>query len=81
MNFDPSARAKPFMSSRFKCIYVSIQGEPWNVLVAFADRTQDEGERARVQQIVNGFSEKDVDLPSAYQDVLQGKFSAAEASK
>ena len=50
------------------------------VLAAFADGTQDEGERARIQKIVNGFSEEHVDLATAYQDVLEGKFSLAAAS-
>jgi len=50
------------------------------VLAAFADGTQDEGERARIQQVVNGFSEEHIDLASAYQDVLEGKISMAAAS-
>lgn len=50
------------------------------VLAAFADETQDDEERARIQQIVNGFSEKDVDLASVYQEVLQGKSSLAASS-
>ena len=50
------------------------------VLAAFADGTQDEGERARIQQVVNGFSEENVDLASTYQDVLEGKVSMAAAS-
>lgn len=50
------------------------------VLSAFADGTQDEGERARIQQVVNGFSGENVDLASAYQDVLEGKVSMAAAS-
>jgi uncharacterized protein (DUF697 family)/tellurite resistance protein len=50
------------------------------VLAAFADGAQDEGERARIQKIVTGFSEEHMDLASAYQDVLEGKFSLATAS-
>src|SRR5436305_13689615 len=50
------------------------------VLAAFADGTQDEGERARIQQVVNGFSGEQMDLASVYQDVLEGKISMAEAS-
>ncbi len=50
------------------------------VLAAFADGTQDEGERARIQQIVNGFSEGQMDVATAYQDVLEGKLSQAAAS-
>ncbi len=49
------------------------------VLAAFADETQDEGERARIQQVVNGFSEEHIDLASAYQDVLEGKISMVSA--
>ena len=50
------------------------------VLAAFADGTQDEGERARIQQVVNGFSGEQMDLASVYQDVLEGKISMAAAS-
>src|SRR5262249_44696727 len=50
------------------------------VLAAFADGAQDEGERARIQQIVNGFAEGEMDLASAYQDVLGGKFSLGTAA-
>src|SRR5439155_22940341 len=50
------------------------------VLAAFADGTQAEGERARIQQIVNGFAEDEMDLASAYQDVLDGKCSLASAA-
>jgi len=51
------------------------------VLAAFADGAQGEGERARIRQIVNGFSEEQMDIASAYQDVLGGKFSLAAAAK
>jgi uncharacterized protein (DUF697 family)/tellurite resistance protein len=47
------------------------------VLAAFADGAQSEVERARIQQIVNGFSGDGLDLASVYQDVLGGKFSLA----
>ena len=47
------------------------------VLAAFADGAQGEGERARIRQIVNGFSEEHIDLASAYQDVLEGKIAAS----
>jgi len=50
------------------------------VLAAFADGAQSETERARIQQIVNGFSEEGLDLASVYQDVLGGKFSLATAA-
>ncbi len=50
------------------------------ILAAFADGTQDETERARIEKIVNGFSGENLDLASAYQDVLGGKVSLAEAA-
>src|SRR6266567_8989584 len=50
------------------------------ILAAFADGAQDEGERARIQQIVIGFSEAERDLASAYQDVLGGKFPLTRAA-
>ena len=50
------------------------------VLAAFADGAQDEVERARIQQIVNGFSREQIDPAQVYQDVLQGKFSLATAA-
>jgi uncharacterized protein (DUF697 family)/tellurite resistance protein len=50
------------------------------VLAAFADGTQSEVERARIQQIVHGFAEEGLDLASVYQDVLGGKFSLATAA-
>jgi uncharacterized protein (DUF697 family)/tellurite resistance protein len=50
------------------------------VLAAFADGTQSETERARIQQIVNGFSGEGLDAASVYQDVLGGKFSLASAA-
>lgn len=50
------------------------------VLAAFADGTQSETERARIQQIVNGFSTEGVDAAAVYQDVLGGKFNLASAA-
>ena len=50
------------------------------VLAAFADGAQSENERARIQQIVNGFSGEGLDVASVYQDVLGGKFSMATAA-
>lgn len=50
------------------------------VLAAFADGAQGETERARIQQIVNGFSGEGLDLASVYQEVLGGKFSLAAAA-
>ena len=45
------------------------------VLAAFADGAQDDQERARIQQIADGFSGEGLDAASVYQDVLAGKFS------
>jgi uncharacterized protein (DUF697 family)/tellurite resistance protein len=50
------------------------------VLAAFADGAQSETERARIEQIVNGFSTEGLDVASVYQDVLGGKFSMATAA-
>lgn len=50
------------------------------ILAAFADGSQSEDERARIQQIVNGFSGAALELTSVYQDVLGGKFSLATAA-
>lgn len=50
------------------------------ILAAFADGAQDETERARIEKIVNGFSEEHLDVAAAYQDVLGGKVSLAEAA-
>jgi len=50
------------------------------ILAAFADGAQDEAERAQIQRILNGFSDAQVDLTAAYQDVLGGKFSLAGAA-
>jgi uncharacterized protein (DUF697 family)/tellurite resistance protein len=50
------------------------------VLAAFADGAQSEDERARIQQIVNGFSGEGLDVASLYQDVLGGKFTLATAA-
>jgi uncharacterized protein (DUF697 family)/tellurite resistance protein len=47
------------------------------ILAAFADGTQSEIERARIQRIVQGFSNASVDLSAAYQEVLAGKTSLA----
>ena len=50
------------------------------MLAAFADGAQSEAERARIEQIVNGFSGEGLDVASVYQDVLGGKFSMAAAA-
>jgi tellurite resistance protein/uncharacterized protein (DUF697 family) len=50
------------------------------VLAAFADGAQSESERARIQQIVTGFSADGLDTASVYQDVLGGKFTLATAA-
>jgi uncharacterized protein (DUF697 family)/tellurite resistance protein len=51
------------------------------VLAAFADGVQGEAERARIQQIVNGFSGEGLDVASVYLDALGGKFSLATAAR
>ncbi len=50
------------------------------VLAAFADGTQGEEERARIQQIAGNFPGEGLDVASAYQDVLGGKLSLAAAA-
>ena len=50
------------------------------VLAAFADGTQGEDERARIQQIAHNFSGPGLDVASVYQDVLGGKFTLATAA-
>lgn len=50
------------------------------VLAAFADGVQSDPERARIQQIVNGFSGEALDVAGVYQEVLGGKLSLATAA-
>jgi uncharacterized protein (DUF697 family)/tellurite resistance protein len=50
------------------------------VLAAFADGMQGENERARIQQIANGFSNEGLDVATVYQDVLGGKLPLATAA-
>ncbi len=50
------------------------------VLAAFADGTQSEDERARIEQIAHNFSGPGLDVASVYQDVLGGKFTLATAA-
>jgi uncharacterized protein (DUF697 family)/tellurite resistance protein len=50
------------------------------VLAAFADGAQSDDERARIQNIVHGFSGEGLDLTTVYQDVLGGKFTLATAT-
>ena len=50
------------------------------ILAAFADGAQDDVERAQIERIVNGFSEEQLDLSSAYQDVLEGKLSLTQVA-
>jgi uncharacterized protein (DUF697 family)/tellurite resistance protein len=50
------------------------------VLAAFADGSQADAERARIQQIADGFSGEGLDAASVYQDVLGGNFSMATAA-
>jgi uncharacterized protein (DUF697 family)/tellurite resistance protein len=50
------------------------------VLAAFADGMQGQDERMRIQQIVNGFAGEGLDVATAYQEVLGGKFSLTTAA-
>jgi len=50
------------------------------ILAAFADGAQDEGERARIQQIATGFADAQIDAASAYQDVLGGRITMSAAA-
>ena len=50
------------------------------ILAAFADGAQDDGERRRIEKILNGFSDEHLDLTSAYQEVLGGRLSLAQAA-
>jgi uncharacterized protein (DUF697 family)/uncharacterized membrane protein YebE (DUF533 family) len=50
------------------------------ILAAFADGAQSEAERARVEQILHGFTSEHLDLTSLYQDVLGGQFSLTDAA-
>jgi len=50
------------------------------ILAAFADGAQGDDERARIQQIVNGFSGDGLDVASIYQDVLDGKLPLTTAA-
>ncbi|HYG34014.1 MAG TPA: TerB family tellurite resistance protein [Clostridia bacterium] len=50
------------------------------VLAAFADGAQHEVERAQIDHIVKGFSEGNLDLVSAYQDVLGGKLTLPQVA-
>lgn len=49
------------------------------VLAAFVDGAQSDNERARIQQIVSGFSDDALDVAGVYQDVLGGKFTLTTA--
>src|SRR5579871_2274518 len=50
------------------------------ILAAYADGNQHEFERSQIQKIVNGFSGTQFDLSGAYQDVLGGKVTLADAA-
>lgn len=43
------------------------------ILAAFVDGAQDEGERAQIERIANGFTGEHLDVAAAYQEVLAGK--------
>ena len=50
------------------------------ILAAFADGAQDDSERSRIKRIVDDSSGEKLDLTSAYQEVLEGKYSLAGAA-
>jgi uncharacterized protein (DUF697 family)/tellurite resistance protein len=50
------------------------------ILAAFADGNQCEAERAQIQRILNGFADTELDLSSAYQDVLTQKVTLQDAA-
>jgi uncharacterized protein (DUF697 family)/tellurite resistance protein len=50
------------------------------ILAAFADGAQDEAERAQIERIVSGFAGTQMDLTSAYQDVLGGRLSLTDVA-
>lgn len=50
------------------------------ILAAFADGAQDEVERAQIERIVNGFAANRPELALAYQDVLSGGLTPAQAA-
>lgn len=50
------------------------------ILAAFSDGNQSEAERAQIQRILDGFSGDNLDLSSAYQDILSGKIVLSDAA-
>ena len=50
------------------------------ILAAFADGAQNDSERSRIKEIVEGSSGERLDRTSSYQDVLEGKLSLAQAA-
>jgi uncharacterized protein (DUF697 family)/tellurite resistance protein len=50
------------------------------ILAAFADGAQNDAERSRIREIVEGSSGERLDRTSAYQDVLEGKLTLAQAT-
>ncbi|SPE62848.1 conserved hypothetical protein [Verrucomicrobia bacterium] len=50
------------------------------ILAAFADGAQDEPERAQIERVIKGFSDSELDLPSACQQLLAGKLSLADVA-
>lgn len=50
------------------------------ILAAFADGSQDEVERAQIERIVNDFTAEHHDLAGAYQEVLGGRLTLAQAA-
>lgn len=70
---DMSAESPSISREEHRCIICVC------VLAAFADGVQDERERARIQQIANSFSGEQIDLPTVFQEVLDGRFSLQDA--
>jgi uncharacterized protein (DUF697 family)/tellurite resistance protein len=50
------------------------------IMAAMADGAQDDLERAQIERIIKGFSDPQLDLATAYQDVLTGKVSLAQVA-
>jgi uncharacterized protein (DUF697 family)/tellurite resistance protein len=51
------------------------------ILAAFADGTNSDAERARVEQILAGFSDEHLDVTSIYQDALDGRLTLVESAR
>lgn len=51
------------------------------ILAAFTDGAQGDVERSRIQQVMNSFAADHLELPTLYQDVLEGRLTVTEAAK